>query len=212
MTRSVLFPAAVAFAAFFAIVSGTQAAQTKSDPSYDQVQVDGICAQTSLALWDHADADFHAGDFPRTIALDRIISSAEPHFQEAYATGGWLMESDGDLADAEAYYKQGVANNSDSSYMYYQLGFFYFNTMKNYPVALKTFSQDVKTPDAEDNDWKMLAHSYERVGDIDHAVSTWKVIKQRFPKSPAVDYNLNKDLKLQSAKQSGLPPAAKNTP
>jgi len=122
------------------------------------------------------------------------------------------MESDGDLADAEAYYKEGVDNNPDHSYMYYQLGFFYFNTKHDYPMALREFKNDVKTPDAEANDWKMLAHPYERTGQIDQAVSVWKLIKQRFPTAPAVDYNLNKDLKLQAAQQGQAPPAAHNTP
>jgi tetratricopeptide (TPR) repeat protein len=212
MTRSVLFPVLLAFAVFLSVPAGLLAAPKAASSSYEQVQVDGICAIVSLDLWNHVDAYFHAGDFPRAIALDKIITSVEPNFEEAYATGGWLMESGGDLSDAEAYYKEGVTNNPKSSYMYYQLGFFYFNTKHDYPMALQTFKTDVKTPDAEANDWKMLAHSYEKNGQISQAVSVWKTIKERYPQAPAVDYNLSKDLKLQAAQQGQSEPAATNTP
>jgi len=209
MTRSVLFPALVSIAALLLASAALQAAPKPAQPTYSQVQVDGICAWTAVHLWDHADEYFHAGDYPRVVALDRIITASEPHFEEAYATGGWLMESLGHLSDAEAYYKQGIANNPDRSYMYYSLGFFYFNTEKDYPKAVKTFERDVKTPDVEVNDWKMLAHSYEKAGQIDQAVSAWKIIKKRYPDAPAVDYNLSKDLRLQAAAREGSASANK---
>ena len=31
------------------------------------------------------------------------------------------------------------------------------------------------------NDWKTLAHAYERAGDIDNSVKTWKAIKAKWP-------------------------------
>jgi tetratricopeptide (TPR) repeat protein len=212
MTRSVLFPTLLVFAATFFASSALMAAPKQSSAADPQVQIDGICGTVAVNLWNHADSCFHAGDYPRAIATDRIITAAEPTFMEAYATGGWLLESDGKLAEAEAYYKEGVDNNPEHSYAYYQLGSFYFFTKHDYSMAVKTFESDVKTSDAEANDWKMLAHSYEKNRQIDQAVSAWKVIKKRFPTTPAVDYNLNKDLKLQAAEQGQASPAANNAP
>lgn len=211
MRRSLLF-LLTTFTAILLVPAAVFAAPKHTSAPYRQIQVDGICAHVAIDLWQRADDYFHAGDYPRAIATDRIITADEPTFLEAYATGGWLLESDGDLADAEAYYKEGVDNNPTHSYAYYNLGFFYFNTMHNYPMAVQTFKSDVKTSDAEANDWKMLAHSYERVGQLDQAVSAWRIIKKRYPTAPAVDYNLNKDLKLRAAQQAGAKPAANSVP
>ena len=108
---------------------------------------------------------WHHGDYPRIIALDRISTQIDPHFLECYETGGWLMESMGNLKDAEAYYRQGVANNPDTSELYYHLGFFYFNTLHDYHQAVNTFRQGISQSDADINDWRMLAHSYEHAGE-----------------------------------------------
>jgi len=206
MKRSILTASVVVFLLCFSVAANAAARSAQSGG--DSAQIDGITNQVVGQLWDRTDYYWHRGDYPRIVALDRIITQADPHFLEPYATGGWLLESMGDNKDAEAYYKQGIANNPNRSYMYYSLGFFYYNTLHNYPKAVSTFQKDVKVADADVNDWKMLAHSYEHIGRIDDAVDAWKVIKHRYPTAPAVDYNLNKDLKLQAARKAAPGPQA----
>jgi tetratricopeptide (TPR) repeat protein len=162
-------------------------------------QLEGIDANIAGNLFQRGDAYFDQGDYPRTVALDRIIVVADPGFLECYATGGWLMESLGRLKDAEAFYQDGIAKNPNSSYMEYSLGMFYFNTLKDYPSAVAVFQADARDPGSSDIDWKMLAHSYERIGQYQDAVAVWTEIKKRWPASPAVQYNLNKDLARVSA-------------
>jgi tetratricopeptide (TPR) repeat protein len=166
--------------------------RAKEKAAAGNVQVDGIFDSFVDDLWKQGDNYWHQGDYPRIVALDRIIVQVDPHFVECYATGGWLMESLGRLTDAEAFYQQGAANNPDSSYAYYNLGMFYFNTLKDYHASLAVFQRDAKVADTEDKDYKMLAHSYERTGDWKAALAVWKTIKKRWPNSPAVDVNLKR--------------------
>jgi tetratricopeptide (TPR) repeat protein len=170
-----------------------------------QAQVDGMCDDIVDNLWDYTDYYWHHGDYPRVIHLDRIITEVDPHFLEPYSTGGWLMESDGDNKDAEAYYRLGAVRNPDKSYAWFQLGEFYFNTLHDYDKAVTVFQGSSKLPDASVNDWKMLAHSYEKAHNLPRALQTWKVIKQRYPTAPAVDLNLNRVQALVNADAAQTP-------
>lgn len=169
--------------------------------SIDQcmTQCDGIDAAVVDKLWSQADEYFHHGDYPRICALDRVITQADPDFVECYSTGGWLMESQGHNSDAEAFYQEGCRNNPDSTAMYYSLGMFYYGTLHDYSAALAIYLQDTHQVDADVNDWKMLAHTYERMNNLTKAVSTWKTIQQRWPNGPAVQANLDRVLAQQKA-------------
>jgi len=161
------------------------------------VQVEGIISRVTDKLWNQNEIYWHHGDYPRIIALDRIITQTDPTFVECYATGGWLMESLGNLDDAEAYYMQGVARNPRVSYAYWNLGFFYFSTRHDYPEASRILKMDTAERGADINDWKMLAHSYEKMGDWNDAVATWKQIAVRWPKGLSVDRLLHRALDHQ---------------
>ena len=166
-------------------------------PASSPAQVDGILARVVDDLSARRDGYWHRGDYPRVIALDRIITQADPHFLECYETGGWLMESLGDLADAEAYYRQGVANNPRTSESYFHLGFFYFNARHDYRQAANIFRQGTRQSDADINDWKMLAHSYKYARQYDREVAAWRHIRARWPRGVAVDHNLSEALVRQ---------------
>jgi tetratricopeptide (TPR) repeat protein len=196
---------------FFAIVTvalcclASAPARASESASQCSTQVDGIMDKVVDKLWGQADEYFHKGDYPRIIAVDRIITQADPYFVECYSTGGWLMESLGNMNDAEAFYQQGVRNNPTSSAMYYSLGMFYYNTLHDYHAATAVYLADVnKSQSADVNDWKMLAHSYERLGNLKMAVATWKEIKARWPNGPAVQANLNRVLAAQHAATTDL--------
>lgn len=184
----------------------SHARHAKEKAAAGNVQVDGIFDSFVDDLWKQGDNYWHEGDYPRIIALDRIAVQADPHFVECYSTGGWLMESLGRNSDAEAFYQQAIANNQDDSYAYYSLGMFYYNTLKDYHASLAVFQRDAKVADSEDKDYKMLAHSYERIGDWASAIVVWKTIKKRWPKSPAVDYGLNRAQKRLILEKSASVP------
>jgi tetratricopeptide (TPR) repeat protein len=157
----------------------------------ESLQVVGdMLTHTENNLIDAGDYYYHHGDYNRDIALNRVVTEIDPSNVEAYSGAGWLLESDGDLKSAEALYAKGVKLNPASSYMGYQLGFFYFNTVHKYASAVKVLKRSVHCPDANDIDYKLLAHSYSRAKDYKAALTTWKIVKARFPNSVAVDHNL----------------------
>lgn len=181
------------------------------------VQVDGILSGVVDALWAQNDQYFHEGDYPRIIALDRIIVQADPHFIDCYTTGALLMWSDGLDADAEAFYRQCIQNNPRTSAAYYDYGVFLYHHLRRYDAARRVFQTSAALPDAGVIDWRMLAHSYEKLGQYDRAVTEWRRIKARWPNGApgdgthgAVDTNnLNKNLaKLAPSSSSPVRPDA----
>lgn len=159
-------------------------------------------------LWAQNDVYWHQGDYPRIIAQDRIIVQADPQFIECYTTGAWLLWSSGRDGEAEAFYKQCVANNPDQSAAYFDYGFFLYNHLHRYDDARRVYARSTRLPDAGVLDLRMLAHAYEKLGRYDRAVGVWRGIKARWPQGApqdnthgAVDTNnLNKDLRFLSQK------------
>jgi len=150
-------------------------------------QVDAIVSAAVDKMWTHVDDYFHHGDYPRIIALSRIMTEADPHFEECFSDAGWLMDSLGRKDDAKAYYALMVSRNPQSSYAYYAQGFFLYNSLHDYPSAVESFQKDVTLQTAEVLDWRMLAHTYEKLKDWPHAVATWQAIKKRWPHGAAND-------------------------
>jgi tetratricopeptide (TPR) repeat protein len=176
-----------------ALISIGSRADSAASPLSDvacQQQVDGMVSHITDNLVEKADYYWHQGDYPRIIAVDRLVVQADPHDMTAFSDAGWLMESDGDDNDAEAFYQMGCTANPGHSFIAYQLGFFYFQTERQYGKAIGVLSKSVHDADAGDTDWKLLAHSYTRAGDLDQALATWKQIKKLYPTSPRVDGNM----------------------
>ncbi len=182
MTKPFFLP----FLAAVFCLAGFTAQAAPPTAAQQQVQADGIISGAVDTLWNQTDTYWHGGDYPRIVALDRIITEADPQFLEAYSAGGWLMDSLGRTADAEAYYTLGTTNNPQAEYAYWNLGFFYFNTPHDYPAAARAFCSAVRLPDADIKDWKMLAHSYEKAGQWEDAVEIWQQTRSRYPHDPSV--------------------------
>ena len=175
-----------------AVCSSGHCASTNMDTKgVSKTQVDGITSAVVDNLWSRTDYWWHRGEYPRIIALDRVMTEADPHFVEPYSTGGWLMESMGNNAEAEKYYRLGTTRNPLSSYMWFNLGFFYFNTLKDYPDAVTAFHSAANAPDGGFNDWKMLAHSYEKNNQPQEALAVWKKLHDKYPADAVVLHNLD---------------------
>ncbi len=167
---------------------GENRAQAESE-----IQLDGMSLDTENALIHRTDFYWHHGDYPRIIALDRVITEIDPQNIDTYSTGGWLLESDGDNAEAEAYYALGMLRNPSRSDAAFSLAMFYYNTVHEYKQAEQVLSKSVHDPDAGVLDWKLLAHTYESEGDYVKAVATWKHIQRDYPTTPALQSNLKRD-------------------
>lgn len=196
------FPLVLSAVLLVGVALAANAAPSVVKAPSSPAQVDAIVDAAVDKLWAQTDEYWHDGDYPRIIALDRIITQADPQFVESYSTGGWLMESTGKTRDAEAFYQESARNNPQKSYAWHSLGMFYFNTVKDYGAAARAFETGTRQRDAEINDWKMLAHTYEKMQKVDKAAMTWRTIKARWPNGPAVDVNLQRALAAQKAAQA----------
>ncbi len=180
-SRLVLLPLLLALAP--ALCAAPRADKDTSSPA----QVDGIVSAAVDDLWAQNDAYWHVGDYPRIIALDRIITQADPYFLDAFNTGAWLMWSSGRDDDAQAFYELAVRDNPTDSAAYYDFGMFLINHRKDYAGAIRVYTQDVTRADPGVLDWRMLAHSYEKAGHWDRAVAVWRKIKARWPHGASDD-------------------------
>jgi tetratricopeptide (TPR) repeat protein len=142
-------------------------------PEGQQQIADAILTESLDQLWSQADTHFDKGEYNHSVNLYRIVVQGDPRDVEAFSDGAYLLWSTGQNDAATAFLKQGLAANSDSYYMYDELGAYYYMRIKDYPKAISYYEQAIKYT-CPFFTWTNLAHSYERVDQWDKAVQTWE--------------------------------------
>ena len=118
------------------------------------------------------DEYWHMGEFNRCIATMRLVTQMDPHDAESYENTAWLMWSDLREADAEAFLREGLANNTNVYDLYLELGtFYYFRT--RFEEAIPLYFACLTFADAPPYARHQLAHAYEHGGYIGDALETW---------------------------------------
>ena len=74
--------------------------------------------------------------------------------------------------------KEGVSYNPERYDLYFELGWTLYHKVKNYPEAVKYLELACKFPRPDYVD-DVLAHAYEKNGQIDRAIKTWEEIGER---------------------------------
>jgi tetratricopeptide (TPR) repeat protein len=143
-------------------------------PEGQQQLADAILTETVGDLFDQADEQYDKGEYNHSVNLYRVVVQGNPRRVDAFANAGYLLWSTGQNDAAIAFLKQGAAANSDSYYMYDELGSFFLIRLKDYPNAATYYEQAVKFKDAKFFTWTGLAHSYEKLNQWDKAVSAWE--------------------------------------
>jgi len=170
-------------------------------------------------LWVRSDSFFHSGNYDAILPLIRLITWLDPNWLDPYATGAWHMMynfTDTDQRSDRRYLpagiallKEGIANNSGQYDMYKELGWNYYDKMKDFEHATYYYDQAMK------NDPKFditqvehaLAHCYEKTGRIDKAIETWEDAAKRH-KAIADDPTAASDVKARESQ--GYQNAVKN--
>lgn len=127
-------------------------------------------------LWLINDDFWHRGQLNRCIGTMRVLTSIDPHSTEAYENTAWLMYSDLREHDAEAFLREGLANNIDVYDLYLELGTFCYFRMR-YPEAIDLYTGCVTFEDAPKYARRQLAHALEKNGDIGEALEMWLQIE-----------------------------------
>ena len=98
------------------------------------------------------------------VGLSRMITKLDPHFEEAYASGGRMLLGLGKVKDARDYLQEGVDNNPNSMLLHDEMGTVLAVYVKDYKPALFHFRKAyelVKNDEWERNRLGKLIKSVE---------------------------------------------------
>jgi tetratricopeptide (TPR) repeat protein len=152
-------------------------------PAESLTKLQNVFGDVRDQLWTTNDGFWHHGEFNRCIATMRLITSMDPYDTEAYEDAAWLMDSDLREEDAEAFLREGLANNPDVYDLYFELGSFcYFR--KRFDEAVSLYSACMTFADAPAYYRHQLAHAYELAGATGDALETWLEAEAIDPQSP----------------------------
>ncbi len=138
-------------------------------------------------LWLKSDAYWHHGQWHRLLPVYRLIVTLQPHFLLVWSIGGWHMaynlsyqardraESERWLREGIAFLKEGIAANREKADLYFDLGWTYFDRMKDYAAALPYLEMAARKSDSKVTA-RVLAHTYAKLGHDAKALRLWKDI------------------------------------
>jgi|GEM_PF-983326 len=134
----------------------------------------GICMRALNMLYEQTDAHFHKGEYNHIINLCRIDVQGDPHNLEAYANSSWLLWSMDRDKEAVEFLLQGLKANPNTYYMYDELGSYYYFRRKDYAKSISYYEQASACKDCPALTLHMLAHAYQKNGQLQEAKSTWE--------------------------------------
>lgn len=189
----IVLPAAAAPAARGKASARHVAARSKALPrtaAQSRAAVAQIGDAIVSAVWSHADYYWHEGRYEDHVAICRFMMRADPTFPEAYSAGGWLLENLGRNDEALAIYRAGARALPDDWRVLHDLGYFY-HQQKRYPEAIEVVEKAValKPPAFV---WHVLAHSYEKSGNVSRSIATWRRCLELHPADGAAGHNLRR--------------------
>jgi len=125
-------------------------------------------------LWVLTDMHWHKGEYNHNINISRMVIAGRPDLVDAYANCAWLLWSMDRDEEAIAMYKQGIRANPNTYYMYDELGNYYITRKRDWKQALPCYEKAVSFKDCPPFSWHMLARCYEKTGQMEKALETWK--------------------------------------
>lgn len=155
----------------------------------------GLRQAVAGVLWVRADEFFHKGQYDAIIPLVRMVTWLDPHQIDVYCTGAWHLDYnfvDSDQRSDKRYIppaiklmEEGVQNNPGIYDLYFDLAWMhYFQKIKDYDKAVEWMEKCASKPSVDTNTGeripqpafvaRMLAHAYEKAGNLDKAEETWR--------------------------------------
>ncbi|MDD5644067.1 MAG: hypothetical protein PHO00_01295 [bacterium] len=145
-------------------------------------------------LWIQIDEYWHHGQWYKCLPLYKAVAYLQPNFLDVWSIGGWHMaynicyeagvspyrtieERIKDqyfwVQQGLDFLKTGIEHNPDVFNLYFELGWTYFNKVKDYRNAARYF-KDAARYDCPLYVKRMYAHALYESGDIEGAKKTWK--------------------------------------
>ncbi|HEY3396361.1 MAG TPA: tetratricopeptide repeat protein [Armatimonadota bacterium] len=138
-------------------------------------------------LWDSG-----KGTWLACMQVMRDVTLLDPHWLEPWKILGWhlaynLYVETKDPAQQAIYLakgldilKEGISWNPDTYELYTELGWTYFDKVRDYENATKWFRAALQFPHPEYIE-RMIAHAYERMPDLDRALDWYDYCLKRYP-------------------------------
>jgi tetratricopeptide (TPR) repeat protein len=151
---------------------------------------------------------FEAGDFPRTIQALRVMQNLYPYDYDSITNLGWLLESTEQWDEALAVYIRYGKDNPDDPDAHLPEANFYFMKKAFAKVPPLLEPSISKKPHA--NSYRILAHSYERLGLLKDSARIWNAFIAASPsEAPAAKVNLARVERKMKGETPPPPPAPK---
>ncbi|MCF8494443.1 MAG: hypothetical protein K9G65_03520 [Rickettsiaceae bacterium] len=147
-----------------------------------------------------SDYYFHKGNYPEMLYHAKEMVKIDPNDVETWSSIGyyyWSMGIDNKNRAQEfntkalKYYTDGIKVNTDTYYLYDEVGKFYFNS-KDYSSAIEYFEIAITKKDCKNIPYHILAICYEAKNDPVKALSTIKKCLDKFPNDAKAKVESNK--------------------
>ncbi len=150
-------------------------------------------------LWLRADAYWHHGQWQRLLPIYELITLVQPRFMLVWSIASWHMaynlsefarrnpeyspeqktkEARRWMDEGVLFLKRGLKYNEDKPDLYFDLGWTYFDKMKDASAAIPYLEKAARMSDSIPM-WKTLAHAYERDGRYAEALKVWESVGAR---------------------------------
>jgi tetratricopeptide (TPR) repeat protein len=170
----------------------TLCAATSAQP--DTKRIDAIWSAANERIGRQTDAWFKAGDFPRTIQLLRFHYNMHPKDYEIATNLGFMLENIEQDDKALAVYIQLRNVNAEDPDSAWPEANFYFKK-KAYAKVPPILEPTIKDHDPHANNYRTLAHSYERMNMLADSKRVWELYISKHPDDLTAKANLNRVLK-----------------
>ncbi len=114
--------------------------------------------------------------YPLAGHLMRVVTDADPSFQNAYLFGALVLAENGEPAAAAALLRKGALANPGSWQLWFELGFCHYVLTRDDAEAARALRIAARLPGAPDYVARFAAAAAERAGDAETAAQLWETI------------------------------------
>lgn len=176
-----------------ALIAALMAAGTMAGSTHppQKSRMDAIWNSAYNRMVKQHDYWFDAGDFPRIINSLRLMNGVYPEDYETATNLGWLLESTEENDEALVVYMRYSKENPENPDAPYPEGNFYF-MKKAYAKVPPIIEPSIKGKAPHPNSFRILAHSYEKLGLFKDSQRVWQALLALTPNDQAARLNLQR--------------------
>jgi len=147
--------------------------------------ISGFRGLAADLLWLKIDEFWHEGKWYNMPAVLRAVTWIQKDFISAWSLAAWhlaynLSSYEEDEAKKQLYVnqglgllKEGMMKNPDRYELYFELGWLYYDKVKNYDEAIKYFRRATRFTHPSYID-RLIAHAYAKKNDLENAKKEWE--------------------------------------